>query len=170
LVLVATLLCLFVTLPIWTIQNPPDVNANLPLKPLNDSFFITAILGSKVAFTSSFASNIAQWAATPFLLLFSFLVALELANRHETVDPDQTNLLRSHQQTLFSRTVLRRLWRARNTKRARGTRIAGVGALISIILTYVFVTDKLPRLELANSDISILLLVGGTITMFSATW
>jgi hypothetical protein len=138
LVLVATLLCLFVTIPIWTIQHPPEENAYLPVNPLNESFFITKIFSNKVSLTSSFASNIAQFAASPFLLLFSFLVALELANRHQDMDEETTKLLQNDQKVLFSWTV-HRIWRARNTKRASATRIAGVGALISLILTYVSV-------------------------------
>jgi hypothetical protein len=134
LVLVATLLCLFVTLPLWTIYDQPEENANLPITPLDSSVFLTTVYSNKVILTSSFASNIAQFAATPFLLLFSFLVALELANRHEANDEDTTKLLDGDQNPM---SVLLRLWRVRNNRRANGTRIAGVGALISIILTYV---------------------------------
>jgi hypothetical protein len=136
LVLVATLLCLFVTLPIWTIHNPPEENPNLPVLPLNDTGFLTAISINKVTLTSSFAGNIAQFAATPFLLLFSFLVALELANRHQTTGQDVTKLLGGDQSFFF---ILIRLWRARKIRKANGTKIAGFGALLSFVLTYVIV-------------------------------
>ncbi|CAN9280556.1 unnamed protein product [Alternaria sp. RS040] len=89
LVFVATLLCLFVTIPAWTIQDPPEENANLPIDPHDESFLTTTVLINKVALTSSFASNVAQWAAVPFLLLYSFLVALELSNRHQVIDQDR---------------------------------------------------------------------------------
>ncbi|CAN9296677.1 unnamed protein product [Alternaria alternata] len=124
LVFVATLLCLFVTIPAWTIQDPPEENANLPIDPHDESFLTTTVLINKVALTSSFASNVAQWAAVPFLLLYSFLVALELPNRHEVIDQDMKKLLHGDQTFLLNWTVLR-LWRARKTKIASGTRIAG---------------------------------------------
>ncbi|CAN9275286.1 unnamed protein product [Alternaria alternata] len=124
LVFVATLLCLFVTIPAWTIQDPPEENANLPIDPHDESFLTTTVLINKVALTSSFASNVAQWAAVPFLLLYSFLVALELSNRHEVIDQDMKKLLHGDQTFLLNWTVLR-LWRARKTKIASGTRIAG---------------------------------------------
>jgi hypothetical protein len=139
LVLVATLLCLYVTLPIWTIYNPPEEHNDLPVPPLNNSVFLTAIYSSKVTLTSSFASNIAQFAASPFLLLFSFLVALELANRQHAKNEDTTKLLHGDQDPM---SILLRMWRVRNTKRAKGTRIVGIGALLSIIITYVFVPDQ----------------------------
>jgi hypothetical protein len=136
LVLVATLLCLFVTVPIWTIQNPREENKNLPIEPLDDSVFLTKIISNRVTLTSSFASNIAQFAASPFLLLFSFLVALELAKRHQAMDEGVTQLLRGDQSSLFN-WVVHQSWRARNTKRVNGTSIAGFGALLSLVLTYV---------------------------------
>jgi hypothetical protein len=160
LVFIATLLCLFVTIPAWTIQNPPQENVNLPFRAKNVSFLTTKVLMNRVAVTSSFASNVAQFAAAPFLLLFSFLVALELANRHELVDQDVTKLLQGDQRFLLNWTVLR-LWRARNAKIAKATRIAGIGALISVVLTYVFVLGILDA-QLANRWNSILLLAGGS--------
>ncbi|RII20070.1 hypothetical protein CUC08_Gglean001469 [Alternaria sp. MG1] len=135
LVFVATLLCLFVTIAAWTIQDPPEENANLPIDPHDESFLTTTVLINKVALTSSFASNVAQWAAVPFLLLYSFLVALELSNRHEVIDQDMKKLLHGDQTFLLNWTVLR-LWRARKTKIATGTRIAGIGAFLCVILTY----------------------------------
>lgn len=140
LVIVATLLCLFVTIPGWTIQNPPEENANLPVVPLDDEVFLTTIFSNKVTLTSSFASNIAQFAVSPFLLLFSFLVALELANRHQAIDQDVTKLLQKDQTYLFS-WIVHRSWRVRNTKGAAGTRIAAFGALTSLVLTYVFILE-----------------------------
>lgn len=134
LVFVATLLCLFVTIPTWTIQIPPQENVDLPVSPLDESFFATKVLMNSVALTSSFASNAAQLAASPFLLLFSFLVALELANRHEDVDQDVVKLLQGEPKFLFNWTLLR-FWRARNAKMTSGTRIAGVGAFIALVLT-----------------------------------
>jgi hypothetical protein len=71
LVFVATLLCLFVT--ILTIQNPPQENVDLPVKPLDESFFMTKVSLNSVALTS-FASNAAQLAASPFLLLFYYFL------------------------------------------------------------------------------------------------
>lgn len=142
LIVVATLLCLFVTLPFWTIHNPPTENANLPILSLDGSAFYTATVAKKVILTSSWASNITQWAATPFLLLFSFFVALELANRQHAVHRDVTTFFRGDKNVLFSSTVFR-LWRARDTKRANGARLTGVGALLSLILMYVF-ERKLP--------------------------
>lgn len=134
LVLVATLLCLFVSLPSWTISNQPEGDENLTVIPLKESVFLTAILSNQVTLTSSFASNIAQFAAAPFLLLFSYLVALELANRQQSSDQEITKLLQGDKNTLFSWTV-HRFWRAEKTTGADGTVIAGVGALISLILT-----------------------------------
>jgi hypothetical protein len=134
--LIATLLCLFVTLPIWTLPNTFEENPNLPIRPVDSSFFLTLVLSNKVSLTSSFASNIAQFAAAPFLLLFSFLVALELAKGQEDVDQDTTRLVTWDPKFLLSWAVLR-VWRKGNGRRARGTRVAGIGALISIVLTYV---------------------------------
>lgn len=136
LVLVATLLCLYVTIPIWTIHNPPEENADLPILPLDDSAFYTAIMQKKVVLTSSWASNIGSMAAAPFLLLFSFLVALELADQHQGTDQDVTTLLRGSISWWSSWAIIRS-WRARNTQRAYGTRLACIGALLSLILTYV---------------------------------
>jgi hypothetical protein len=136
LVLIATLLCLFVTIPAWTIRNPPEETPDLPITPLDQSFFSTMILMNRVQMTGSFASNVAQLAAAPFLMLFSFLVALQLANRPEAMEKDTTNLLRGDQK-FFLNWAIRRVWRARNTRTTRGTRIAGVGALTSVVLRQV---------------------------------
>jgi hypothetical protein len=157
LVLVATLLCLFVTLSIWTIHNPPEENPNLPFIPLNDTGLLTAISSNKVTLTSSFAGNIAQFAATPFLLLFSFLVALELAHRHQAMGQDVTKLLGGDQSFYF---ILMRLWRARKTRRANGTKIAGLGALLSFVLTYVYILATV-KLQFAKYGTSIFLVLGG---------
>ncbi|KAB2108361.1 hypothetical protein AG0111_0g2714 [Alternaria gaisen] len=151
LVFVATLLCLFVTIPAWTIQDPSEEDMNLPFNTLDESFYSTKVLMNRVAVTSSFASNVAQFAAAPFLLLFSFLVALELANRHETTDQDTINLLRGDQRFFFNWTLFR-LWRSRNTKITKGTRIAGIGALMSVILTtLLLVGDKVLEGTLAQT-------------------
>jgi hypothetical protein len=157
LVLVATLLCLFVTLPIWTIYNPPEEHNDLPIPPLNNSVFLTAIYSNKVTLTSSFASNIAQFAASPFLLLFSFLVALELSNRQHAKNEDTTKLLHGDHDPV---SILLRMWRVRNTRRAKGTRIAGIGALLSILITYVFDPDRV-KIQLVNCETSVLLLIAG---------
>jgi hypothetical protein len=138
LVLVGTLLCLFVTIPKWTIHNPPESNAKLPVPPLNESVFTTKIFMNRVTSTTSWASNIGQFAASPFLLLFSFLVALDLANRHQDSDEEATRLLKNDQNVLFS-WIVHRVWPARNTRSAYGTRIAGIGACIALVFTYVFV-------------------------------
>lgn len=137
LVLVGTLLCLFVTLPTWTVENIAETNSDLPVTLLDDSVLWTQILSNDVTLTSSFASNIAQFAASPFLLLFSFLVALEVAKRHQDMDPAATKLLQSDQKFW---TVLQ-IWRNRRTQRGYGTTIAGIGALVSLCLTYVFALD-----------------------------
>lgn len=97
---------------------------------------MTKVSSNSVALTSSFASNAAQLAASPFLLLFSFLVALELANRHEDVDQDVVKILQGEPKFLFNWTLLR-FWRARDVKTASGTRIAGVGVFVALALTYV---------------------------------
>jgi hypothetical protein len=140
LILVATLLCLFITLPIFTIRNPPSNNHNLPIVSPDTSVFLTVVLNNKVSLTSSFASNIAQFAAAPFLVLFSFLVALELAKGQEEIEGDATRLLQGDPKFMVSWAVLR-VWR-RDAKRARGTRVAGIGALVAVVLTYVFVRES----------------------------
>ncbi|KAH7389682.1 hypothetical protein DE146DRAFT_791684 [Phaeosphaeria sp. MPI-PUGE-AT-0046c] len=140
LVLVATLLCLFITLPRWTAENVPETNPNLPVHPLDDSVLWTNIRTNHVALTSSFASNIAQFAASPFLLLFSFLVALEIAKRNEDMDPAATKLLQSNQKIW----TVYQIWRTRKTQKANGTTVAGLGALISLSLTVLLLAgDKL---------------------------
>jgi hypothetical protein len=137
LVLVATLLCLFVTLPDWTVQDPAEEDLNLPSRPLNTSVLLTRVLSNHVTLTSSFASNIAQFAAAPFLLLFSFLVALELANRHQVMDRDVPKLVPGDINSVYN-WLASRSWRAEGSKRANGTRIAGAGTLVSLVLTYAF--------------------------------
>jgi hypothetical protein len=84
---------------------------NLPFRAQNGSLLTTKVLINRVAVTSSFTSNVAQFAAVPFLLLFSFLVALELTNRHELMDQDVTKLLQGDQKFLLNWTVYR-LWMA----------------------------------------------------------
>jgi hypothetical protein len=138
LVSVATILCLFVTIPSLTITNPPEDNANLPVPPQDQYFFFTTVFSNKFTLASSFASNIAQFAAAPFLLLFSFLVALDLAHRNQAIHQDVPKLLRGDQKFLCKWAVLR-LWRSGNTEITIGTRIAGMGASISLVLTYVLV-------------------------------
>jgi hypothetical protein len=137
LVLVATLLCLFVTVPDWTVHNPTKENPDLPFTPLDTSVLLTKILNNHVTLTSSFASNIAQFAAVPFLLLFSFLVALELANQHQTMDQEFPKLIHGDTHSVYN-WLVSRLGRAEGSRRVNGTRIAGVGALISLVLTYAF--------------------------------
>jgi hypothetical protein len=98
---------------------------------------MTKVSLNSVALTSSFASNATQLAASPFLLLFFiFLVALELADRHEDVDQGVVKLLQGGPKFLFNWTLLR-FWRARNVKTASGTWIAGVGVFVALVLTYV---------------------------------
>jgi hypothetical protein len=134
LVILATLLCLFVTIPTWTIHHPLEENANLPIKALDKSVFYTAVFMGKVSMTSSFAPNVAQFAVVPFLLLFSYLVALELANQHRDMGRDEARLLRGDQKA-FLGWISRRFRSARRTERADETRIAGIGALIAFLLT-----------------------------------
>ncbi|KAH3904871.1 hypothetical protein HBI56_226400 [Parastagonospora nodorum] len=143
LVILATLLCLFVTTPTWTIQHPLEENANLPIEALENSVFYTAVFMGKVSMTSSFAPNVAQFAVVPFLLLCSYLVALELANQHRDIGRDEARLLRGDQKALLD-WISRRFCGARRTERADGTRIAGIGALIAFLLTVlVLIGDKL---------------------------
>jgi hypothetical protein len=137
LVLIAILLCLFVSLPYWTIYNPDPQNAALPIKPLDTSTFLTSVYSSKFILTVSWTSNIAQFATAPFMLLFSFLVAFELADRYQESDEENETvkrLLQGDKSSLLA-WVLRRFWHGKNNMRANGLRAAGVGALVSLILT-----------------------------------
>jgi len=136
LVIIATLLCLFVLLPDWTVYNPPQTNASLPIEPLGGSVFVTTVFSGKISLASSWASNIGQFAIAPFLLLFSFLVAYELANHHETSEEEcdsAKQLLRGGKTSLFKWVINRARNRGAYAK-GKGIRAAAIGVTIAFIL------------------------------------
>ena len=68
------------------------------------------------------------------------LQAAVVVNRHGVIEQDMIKLLQGDERFFLNWTVLK-LWHARNTNIANGTRIAGIGALISMVLTCVFAPD-----------------------------
>lgn len=134
LVIVASLFCLFFSYKDWTISNPPEENSALPINPLDGSTFYTRIRSSKVILTTSWTSNIAQFATAPFMFVFSFLVAVEVVNRHKTSkaeNDDAKGLLQGESGSLFSWIISHN----RYHPRGNAIRVAAAGAFMSCILT-----------------------------------
>ncbi|KAF2729659.1 hypothetical protein EJ04DRAFT_568418 [Polyplosphaeria fusca] len=152
LITVAILLSLFVVSPMWGVENPSEQNAALPVEPLNNAVFYTTVLSSNVILTSSSASNIAQFASAPFMLLFSFLIACELAKRRQVEERNTTRSLQSDKLSLW-KWVIHRFWSGPHAVNGNGTRLAGCGALLSLSLTLLLVIgDKVLQGTVANTS------------------
>lgn len=141
---VTTLLIMFVSWARWTLYDPDYTRPDLPIARLDSSSFNTVVFASKVILVSSWSSNIAQFATAPFMLIFSFLVARDLASRPKLAgaeNEDEKGLLQRNNYNLLK-------WLSGGQHRSTGqecigrnaTRIAGYGALISLFLTYVMVS------------------------------
>ncbi|OCL02135.1 hypothetical protein AOQ84DRAFT_424282 [Glonium stellatum] len=141
------LLIAFVYIPAYRQYFPNNGTPELPvnLSAVSNSSYYTYVNGTTITLVSSWAPNMAQFGTAPFMFIFSFLVAFELAserNHSATHDNDiLLGLLQGGWQGILEwiKSVLHG-----NRVKDRAIHVAAIGALLSCIFSFLLIVgDKL---------------------------